>query len=60
MDFSGTYTYSETKNKPGGGMLDNPLVGLYVIPRNVDYGYYRDNYELFNAERPTVPTQIGL
>lgn len=57
MDFSGTYTYSETKNKPGGGMLDNPLVGLYVIPRNVDYGYYRDNYELFNAERPTVPTQ---
>ena len=38
-------------------MLDNPLVGLYVIPRNVDYGYYRDNYELFNAERHTVPTQ---
>lgn len=57
MDFSGTYTYSETKNKPGGGMLDNPLVGLSVIPRNADYRYYRDNYELLDPNRPTVPTQ---
>lgn len=60
MDFSGTYTYSETKNKPSGGMLDNPLVGLYIIPRNVDYRHYRDNYELVDPARPTVPVQNWL
>lgn len=60
MDFTVNYTYSETKNKPSGGMLDNPLVGLYIIPRNVDYQYYRDNYELVDPARPTVPTQNWL
>lgn len=60
MDFTMNYTYSETKNKPSGGMLDNPLVGLYVIPRNVDYQHYRNNYEIVNPARPTVPTQNWL
>lgn len=56
LDFSTAYTYSETKNKPGGGMLDNPLVGLHIMPRNVDYKDYRDNYEITDPSRPTVPT----
>lgn len=61
MNFASTYTYSETKNKPVGGMLDNPLVGLYIIPRNVDYRYYRDNYELMSdPKRPSVPIQNWL
>lgn len=60
LDFTTAYTYSEAKNKPTGGMLDNPLVGLHIIPRNVDYRYYRDNYETVDPSQPTLPMHNWL
>lgn len=57
LDFTTTYTYSDSKNKPGGGMLENPLVGLYVFPRNAGFAQYRDHYKVYDPEKPTQPIQ---
>lgn len=55
LDFTTSYTYSDGKNRPTGGMLENPLVGLYVFPRNAGFAQYRDHYKIYNADRPNYP-----
>lgn len=38
------YAQTRTRNRIGGGTVGNPIYHLYTAPRNVDMGYYRDNY----------------
>lgn len=49
VDFSINYVQTETKNRPGGGTVLNPLYDLYTVPRNVDMQYYRNNYKIDNG-----------
>lgn len=44
VDVSLNYAQTITRNRPGGGRALNPLYNLYMMPRNVDLAYYRDNY----------------
>ncbi|MCR5077481.1 MAG: SusC/RagA family TonB-linked outer membrane protein, partial [Prevotella sp.] len=44
VDLSLNYAQTITRNRPGGGTVGNPLYHLYLTPRNIDMGYYRDNY----------------
>lgn len=49
IDVSMNYIQTKTKNRPGGGITMNPIYHLYMMPRNIDLGYYRDNYRVNNA-----------
>lgn len=49
IDVSMNYIQTKTKNRPGGGITMNPIYHLYMMPRNIDLGYYRDNYRVDNA-----------
>ena len=44
LDVSVNYVETITKNRQGGGTVYNPLYDLYTMPRNIDLGYYRNNY----------------
>ena len=44
IDASMNYVQTVTNNRVGGGTLLNPIYHLYTMPRNIDLGYYRDNY----------------
>ncbi len=44
IDVSLNYAETITRNRPGGGTVGNPLYHLYTAPRNLDMGYYRNNY----------------
>ncbi|MGI6243975.1 MAG: SusC/RagA family TonB-linked outer membrane protein, partial [Prevotella sp.] len=44
IEASINYAQTITRNRPGGGTVLNPLYHLYLTPRNIDMGYYRDNY----------------
>ena len=49
IDVSMNYIQTKTKNRPGGGITMNPIYHLYMMPRNIDLGYYRDNYRVDNG-----------
>ena len=49
IDVSMNYIQTKTKNRPGGGITMNPIYHLYMMPRNIDLGYYRNNYRVDNA-----------
>ena len=40
------YVQTKTNNRIGGGTVGNPIYHLYTAPRNLDMGYYRDNYAI--------------
>lgn len=44
INVSMNYIETQTKNRPGGGVALNPIYHMYTMPRNIDIGYYRDNY----------------
>lgn len=44
LDVSLNYVETITKNRQGGGTVLNPIYHLYTMPRNIDLGYYRNNY----------------
>ncbi len=44
VDLALNYVHANTKNRPGGGTVLNPLYDLYTMPRNIDMNYYRKNY----------------
>jgi len=46
LNASINYAQTKTKNRIGGGTVGNPIYHLYTAPRNLDMGYYRDNYSL--------------
>ena len=38
-------------NRPGAGYYNNPLTGLYLFPRQLDFASYKQNYQVFNKDR---------
>ena len=40
-----------SRNRPGAGYYDNPLTGLFLFSRNLDFGMYKTHYSTFNADR---------
>ena len=38
-------------NRPGAGYYNNPLTGLYLFSRQLDFSDYKNNYEVFDANR---------
>lgn len=44
INVSMNYIQTKTKNRPGGGVVLNPIYHMYTMPRNVDIDYYRNNY----------------
>lgn len=50
IDVSMNYIQTKTKNRPGGGITMNPIFHMYMMPRNIDINYYRNNYRVDNAQ----------
>ncbi|MEJ0106274.1 MAG: SusC/RagA family TonB-linked outer membrane protein [Bacteroidota bacterium] len=38
-------------NRPGAGYYNNPLTGLYLFSRQLDFANYKANYQVFDADR---------
>ncbi|MEO5889845.1 MAG: SusC/RagA family TonB-linked outer membrane protein [Ferruginibacter sp.] len=38
-------------NRPGAGYYNNPLTGLYLFARQLDFADYKNNYQVFDADR---------
>ena len=51
VDFSAKYSNQWVKNQAAAGYLWNPLTGVYLAPRGTDWGYYKDNYEVYDPTR---------
>lgn len=51
VDFTAKYSNQYVKDQPAAGYLWNPLTGVYLFPRGEDWDYYKDNYEIWDAER---------
>lgn len=52
LDGSVNLMRQTTKNKPTvGGFYMNPLVGLYRFPRGEDLSFYKENFEVYDANR---------
>lgn len=71
VDLALNYVHAQTKNRPGGGTVMNPLYDLYRMPRNIDMDYYRKNYRgegtwtseeygYFNGEKEWVTGRTEL
>jgi TonB-linked SusC/RagA family outer membrane protein len=49
---SGVMFASEiSKNRPGAGYYNNPLTGLYLFARQLDFSNYKNNYQVFDGDR---------
>ena len=44
IDVAMNYYQTTTRNRQGGGTVLNPIYHLYMVPRNIDMGYYSSNY----------------
>ncbi|MBQ8968469.1 MAG: SusC/RagA family TonB-linked outer membrane protein [Bacteroidaceae bacterium] len=55
VDVNLNYVQTKTKNRTGGGTVMNPIYHLYMTPRNIDMGYYRNNYVVQNGEWHSDP-----
>ncbi|HEX3008408.1 MAG TPA: SusC/RagA family TonB-linked outer membrane protein [Bacteroidales bacterium] len=44
-------TEQKINNKSLNGYYFNPLTGLYLFPRGLDFNSYKDNYEIFDPNR---------
>lgn len=51
VDFSAKYSNQYSKNQAAAGYLWNPLTGVYLAPRGIDWNYYKDNYEVYDPAR---------
>lgn len=38
-------------NRPVSGIYNNPLTGLYLFPRGLDFNSYKNNYQYFSSTR---------
>ena len=45
------FSREESHNRPGAGYYNNPLFGVYVFARNLDFADYKENYQVFNEAR---------
>lgn len=52
LDGNVSFMRQTVNDKPvPGGFYMNPLVGLYRFPRGVDITPYRENFEVYDADR---------
>ena len=51
VDFSAKYSNQYSKNQAAAGYLWNPLTGVYLAPRGIDWDHYKDNYEVYDPAR---------
>ncbi len=52
-DINVLYTHQNAHNRPGSGIYNNPLGGLYVLPRGINFNQYKNQYEIFSTARNT-------
>lgn len=45
------YINQKAKNRPVSGLYANPLTGLYIFPRGLDFDEYKNNFEYFSPTR---------
>ena len=43
------FTEQHYKNPLSPGLYNNPITGLYLFPRGLDFSQYKKNYEVFNT-----------
>lgn len=55
VDANITFLAQNAKNRPGVGLYFNPLTGLYLLPRGIDFDKYK-TYEYFDKSR-NMPLQ---
>ncbi|MDF2193385.1 SusC/RagA family TonB-linked outer membrane protein [Paraflavitalea sp. CAU 1676] len=46
-----TLTRQKSTNRPSSGLYNNPQVGVYFFPRNLDFGTYKNTFEVFSPAR---------
>lgn len=46
-----TLTKQKSTNRPVAGFYNNPQIGLYFFPRNLDFRNYKNNFEVFDPAR---------
>ncbi|MEZ2445159.1 SusC/RagA family TonB-linked outer membrane protein [Chitinophaga sp. RCC_12] len=51
IDANVQMTTQNAHNRPTSGLYYNPLTGLYIFPRGLDFESYKNNYEYFSAQR---------
>ncbi|WP_295118251.1 SusC/RagA family TonB-linked outer membrane protein [uncultured Chitinophaga sp.] len=51
LDANITFLTQNSHNRPTSGLYYNPLTGLYVMPRGLDFDSYRDNFEYHSPLR---------
>lgn len=53
LSFDGTIMYSDQRvhNRVSSGIYYNPLTGLYLFPRGLDFNKYKNSYEYFSSTR---------
>lgn len=45
------FTSEISRNRPGAGYYNNPLTGLYLFSRQLDFNSYKNNYQVFDSIR---------
>ena len=50
IDANVNYVTTKTKNRVGGGTVGNPIYDLYLTTRNIDMGYYKNNYSVADGQ----------
>jgi TonB-linked SusC/RagA family outer membrane protein len=45
------FTSEISRNRPGAGYYNNPLTGLYLFSRQLDFNSYKNNYQVFDSVR---------
>jgi TonB-linked SusC/RagA family outer membrane protein len=45
------FTEQHYKNPPSPGLYNNPITGLYLFPRGLDFQQYKDHFEVFNTPK---------
>lgn len=51
IDINANYVTTRTRNRVGGGTCGNPIYDLYLMPRDIDLDYYRQNWTTQGAWR---------
>ncbi|WP_315814624.1 TonB-dependent receptor domain-containing protein [Paraflavitalea speifideaquila] len=46
-----TLTKQKSINRPSSGLYNNPQVGMYFFPRNLDFVSYKDKFETWSQNR---------
>lgn len=58
VESSVNYVQTVTRNRPGGGTVLSSIYDLYLMPRNVDYDYYKENYLIQDGQWKSGSTSI--